>query len=527
MTEFNEHHLEGYLNIISELFYDYKDSEFVINKLNTHINGLPTLFKNMDEENKLRSFRRDELLKQAEIFNNSFLSENNYYYIPNTGLFIHYDDVNYKNVSEDAIYYAIFSRITENKNVLQSWKYKIKTHIIKVIKDTPIHSSIPESGTIQNVQSHLCPAIFKNKKYTKYFLTIIGDAILRKDDKNVYLVSTEGKDFLLNLSQQLYFILGKSYTDGFKYKYYEYEFSNCRILNIQSNNSEEILHFLKNNILNLISVCCYLSKKYGSADQFLYNHCNDTNIVNNTLFLKNNNQEDIVGLFIKEFTQGADKDIPYKNIYLLWKQFLQKYNLPFVISQVNFKKLLKQMNIYDDVNDICKNISSKESMDISYFQQFWDENIKITDENVTEDVFEIDEIYNIFNDWCKHPERKIVTYLNEDKMRELIIWINPDITIEDGKYVYNIRCCLWNKKTNIDLAIESLNNSSTKETNVLQKYKYYCKFVKQNSNNEIKASKYIVSKQYFEDYLSTVLTTSASNLSLLSLTSNTSNTSNN
>ena len=123
----------------------------------------------------------------------------------------------------------------------------------------------------------------------------------------------------------------------------------------------------------------------------------------------------------------------------------------------------------------------------------------------------------MFNDWCKESERKIITNLNEDKVREIINWINPNINIENDKYIYNILCKLWNKRANIELALQSIDATSQKDLSALQKYKLYCKFVKQNSDNSIKSSKYIVSKQYFEDFISSTLNSSTSAVSLMSL----------
>ena len=508
--------LEKYDNIITDLYEQYKNNNYIMNKLDNHITGLPDMLRNIDEEYNKRNIRRNELTKETELFVNNFLMNNHYYYIPNSELFITYNEEHYKLVSEDNILHNILTSISGNQNILQTWKYKIKTHIIKLIKQTPINSSIPESFTIQHVLSNLHPNIFGNKNQTKYFLTIIGDAILKKEENNIHIVSPESKEFLNIFSQHLYLLLNKSYIDNFKYKYYDYDFALCRLVNIKNNITDKLTTFLKNNMLDIISVSCHYSNRYGSADLFLRDNCNDNTYVDNVLFLKNNTGDDIIKIFINDFTQSDDKNIPYKNMYLLWRQFLKKYNLPFIVSHANLKKHLKQLDIYDETTDMCKNISSKESVDLTYFQQFWNDNI-IVDSEEADDILEIEEIYTMFNDWCKESERKIITNLNEDKVREIINWINPNINIENDKYIYNILCKLWNKRANIELALQSIDATSQKDLSALQKYKLYCKFVKQNSDNSIKSSKYIVSKQYFEDFISSTLNSSTSAVSLMSL----------
>ena len=54
--------------------------------------------------------------------------------------------------------------------------------MIKKIKCQNLFSIIPNSDTIQNCLNLLIPNIFSNKQEAKYFLTIIGDCILKKNE---------------------------------------------------------------------------------------------------------------------------------------------------------------------------------------------------------------------------------------------------------------------------------------------------------------------------------------------------------
>ena len=60
------------------------------------------------------------------------------------------------------------------------WKHKTKTHIIKLIKERTLFTSIPETYTIQTVLGFLQTTLFETKDAAKYFLTVLGDNILKK-----------------------------------------------------------------------------------------------------------------------------------------------------------------------------------------------------------------------------------------------------------------------------------------------------------------------------------------------------------
>ena len=99
----------------------------------------------------------------------------------------------------------------------------------------------------------------------------------------------------------------------------------------------------------------------------------------------------------------------------------------------------------------------------------------------------------IFNDWNK--EKSIC----EEEFKEICISYNPNLIIENNKHIHNITCKLWDKITDIDIALQNYKDTidtiDTQYTNI-DAYKYYCKFI-----NKSKDKKYIVSKSYFDKYL--------------------------
>jgi hypothetical protein len=181
---------------IKTLLDKYKDNEYMIQRLHNHIvNYLPNTLENEDKNHEKRLNRTNYLTNEQQIFIQVFLSKNKYFYLPNNNFFYEYDGQKYLIVKEDDVIHKLLSSIS-NDRVLLQWKHKTKLNIIKQIKDRGLFSSIPETDTIQNVLNVLYPAIFTSKNSAKYFLTIIGDNILKKNSHTIFLVSQKMKQLL-------------------------------------------------------------------------------------------------------------------------------------------------------------------------------------------------------------------------------------------------------------------------------------------------------------------------------------------
>ena len=166
-----------YQNNISELLEKYKDNDYMKQRLHFHIiNLLPNTLDNECKNHEKRIIRNDFLTHEHQQFIQVFLSENQYFYLPNNNCFYFYDGINYSPIKEDIIHHQLLTTISKDKKLMQ-WKYRTKINIIKQIKERTLFSSIPESDTIQNVLNVFYPSIFSSKNYAKYFLTIIGDNI--------------------------------------------------------------------------------------------------------------------------------------------------------------------------------------------------------------------------------------------------------------------------------------------------------------------------------------------------------------
>lgn len=475
--------------LLQQMKQRYKDNPYVLQKLNQYIEHIPDYLKNVELEYTKRSAKKDEQQKQTTMFVQFFFHHNEYYYISSTEFFIQYANKQYTLVSEDEIHNKIHIELSKQPFYMRQWKFKIKNIILKQIKDTSIIHCIPDTKTIQSTLKLFYPSVFQNKNHLKYFLTIIGDTLLKKDTHLIHIIDHSYKQFLKCLSEHIYKYIGKSITETFKYKYYEHNYSDCRLFpSIQP--IDENFIFIRDNIINIIAISYYYSSRYKSSDQFL-NTCNDKEYTDQTYLLSTFTPESVVEKCISElFVKDTPNEncLSYKDVYFLWRVFLKKYKLPCISSQSNFKSILSTMNILDQEKDICKGLQSNVPITWNTFQHFWTQTISVGDE--VDDELEIDEITTLYNIWISNKGYK-EEQLTEDYLLEILSWMMPEIIIDNEKIVYNISCKLWNKKQDIIDCIKDIPESKT--TN-LEKYKYY---VECNGSND----KIIANKQYFEQII--------------------------
>ena len=225
------------ITVVKGLYDKYLDDDYARAALVYHIkNTLPSLLQQKCDARIQREERRKTLEETSEEFIREFINSSSYYYNPNIDLFFVYHNNTYKIINEDEIEHEIRTTITDQQNSeLSTWKYKIKNQIIKKIKERDLLTSIPESETIQRVLNALTPFVFKNKDSAKYFLTIIGDILLKKNT-NTYFISTKAKHFISELGEESYALFGTSnMMNHFKFKFYEHKYDECRLIDTVEN----------------------------------------------------------------------------------------------------------------------------------------------------------------------------------------------------------------------------------------------------------------------------------------------------
>jgi hypothetical protein len=516
------------INTINQIYDKYEKNPYMLSKTNHYIiNQLPTILNNINMTHIERQSRIEELSQNQDQFIESFLNNNQYFYISSTENFFFYDGVHYQHFNEDDILYHILSTISKERE-LSSWKQSTKNTIMKRIRENSLIKSIPESETIQYVIDSLCPLLFKSRTETKYFLTILGDNILRKNIDIIHYIDVKSKPFIRSFNHFCQIWIGQNLYQTFKYKYHDHDYNDCRIINISNFVKSEIIwnSIIPQSGLDIICVACHYSERYGSSDNYLLECSNDNEIINSVFYLKNNTQTTIVDSFISEYlnldnnqipantiqinnltTQYRNTKITWRDMQYLWKNFLESKKLPSIMFLQTLKGHLttRLVRHYNESMDVFVGICSKYLPEIQKFLEFW-EKTAVYDEN--EVNFEIEEIVILFRKWCDNNET--ATNLNDKQILDVISYFYPNLEIEKDKYISNIRNNLWDKQLDIQIALDNMKNdireqvttqsnqrtvspSIRNNVSIYDAYRYYCKYY--SSTNTI------VSKTYFEKYV--------------------------
>jgi hypothetical protein len=504
--------MSTYIDTVKDLFVKYYTNPYMRQRLCFHLtNILPSTLESEYKNHEKRLERTAFLTNEQQTFIQVFLSKNQYYHLQNNGTFYHYDGKTYKLVTEDDIQYQLLSTISKDRT-LMDWKHKTKINIIKQIKERNIFKSVPETDTIQKIINLLCPSMFSTKSQVKYFLSIIGDGVLKKQNDLIFLTKPKTKKVLNELDYMCYIVTGyANITNNFVTKYNEtYNYNNCRLINISDTMSVENLREIFNkNGLDFLCVAAHYSERYGNSDQYLLS---SEDLANYALYMKNNSQIEVFNKFcsysfeeVVGETENNNKkySISWKNMHFIWKLFISKHSLPSVIYSNNLKKLLKDRFAYDETSDTFYNITSKYLPFVSHFIQFWESTISITTGSEFDHEIEVDELCGLFKKWIQSNDE--TTYYagntNEHDILKILNHYFPNIEIIDNKYILNVKCSLWNKITEMNQTLVSLKNYY-KESVLLNQnsslipfdeiYAYYVKH---------KQIKFTISKLYFEKYL--------------------------
>jgi hypothetical protein len=101
---------------------------------------------------------------------------------------------------------------------------------------------------------------------------------------------------------------------------------------------------------------------------------------------------------------------------------------------------------------------------IQKFLSFWEETIVI-DETLTNMDYEIEELCFLFKHWQEGREKGNIVLVSDTEMLDLIAFyfpgvsVYPGVSAENAKYVYGIRCSLWDKQQDIYVAMEQLKEN--------------------------------------------------------------------
>jgi hypothetical protein len=537
-------------NII-DLFTKYNENPYILHRLQTYLTNLPNMLETENKRHEERVTRINELTMEQENFYKVFLSKHQYYHMPYNNIFYEYDGKTYKIIKEDDIHHNLLSTITD-EGKLMVWKHKTKQNIIKKIKERLLFKSVPETYTIQNVFGFL-NTIFETKIETKYFLTVIGDCILKKTEHGslMFFTNSNTKKLVSFIDSIAYITTGNSIMSNFISKYHEsHNLSMYRLIktNDKTNTvSSDLIKDVLNKIgIDLLCVAAHYSDRYNNSDQFLSNLPNmletEDPVKKYVMFFSVNNMDKIISDFINQCiepiapntsntsntlntlntlnTSTNTYNLSWNNMHYIWKLYLSNINVPNMIYSNNLKTLLKTRLPHSEiitssgVSDIIfTNVTSKFLPSVSNFLSFWEKHITILnndnifEDNFFDDEYEIDEILYIYK--LTNKNLNINISVSEEVIIKMIChYFYPQVEVIDNKYITNIHCNLWSKQDDINEMLynykEQKKGKIAEDSTLIsfddlyQSYKSYFQakiFVNKVLNP-------IVSKHFFEKFLS-------------------------
>ena len=505
--------------MINDLNFKYTENSYMIQRLETHLFNLPNTLEQENKKYDERVSRFNELTLEQDNFYKVFLSKHQYFYMPYNSIYYEYDGKTYKIIKDDNIHYQLLSTITDEGKLIQ-WKHKTKQNIIKKIKERTLFKSTPETYTIQNVLGFL-QTIFHTKTEAKYFLTIIGECILKKNNDNLlYFVSSNLKKIIILIDSIVYVTTGNSIMNNFITKYHDTHKLNLYRL-IKTNETTNVLSFdivkgVLNNIgIDILCVATHYYERYTNTDNYL-NTKDEDDIKNYVLYFVYNPLEKIVDDFVNQCIEkvNVESTISWKSMHYIWKLYLSSINLPNMIYLTQLQILLssKIENINENGNVIFINVTSKYLPSVSSFISFWDKFITITNDTNNDDEYEIDELITLY----KMSDQKNTQLSDINMIKMICHYFNPQVEVIDNKYVTNIKCNLWSKHDDINEFLQSYKfNINSNFTNLLNSnieiisfndlYQSYKMFFKAKGTVDQKIY-LIVSKQFFEKYITNKLT---------------------
>ena len=542
--------LDATLEILSNIWKtnaDISGNEHVLERIHSHIkHQLPVIIKNYNSIHIERESRKKSLEIVSEEFIETFLNRTKYYYSHHSELYFSYNQVHYSIINEDEIHHRILTEITgqgakslgDVASNLLTWKYKIKNRIIKNIQNRDILKSIPESNTIQHVIGKLYPNLFRTRDHAKYFLTLLGDVLLKKAAPLIYFISSTAKELIKDLGAECCSLFGiNAFNSAFKFKYYEHNYNDCRIVNFQmanmkahnstssgAVNTADVIRSsdLQISIIDLFCVAAHYSQRYGNADEFLIRQCKTYEVRDHAWFFKTRTESQIIDEFMKFATEpssNVDCGITWHNMLYLWKMYLTEFQIPNMIFNAVLKTRITEylygsgsmgVDVQMQSLDVFPNITSRHLPMVSKFMCFWSENCSVNDDEIE---MEIDELSTLFNEYLSTSTLTSFTEntkttssqnsyhnISDAALLGMIRHFYPDVNIEDDKYLINVGCKMWSKKDEIRLYLElfkmqCITNNISIPQPLYNAYEYYCSKCYESKDRRA------VSKRYFEKFL--------------------------
>lgn len=492
--------------IFNTICETHKGNDCMINKISKYLlSELSPRLRANSFDNDSNSARESWFRRHAARVMDSVITEQQYFFIKQSHQYVKYNDDDYHPTTFDAILIDVRDRISRDIGTSQNapttglteWKQEVGCEVLEKIQTVFLHETIPNSSTIQTVISSLFPSIFETRDEAKYFLTVIGDSLMGKFDNMVYLTDISLKPYITKLQRDIGLIMGiPNCLTGFKYKYHDHTYGDCRILNVCIR--EDIVY--PQNPLNLFAVALHYSMRHSGADEFAERYLRKETL-ERLFLLRDNSASDIIHTFIDTMIQRVDSSIEtnvqQKDILFLWKNFLESKKLPNIMFSTTFIDIFRSIEnisyIFVESDCVFTNITSNHLPGVSSFRAFWDKCIVLT--NNPMDELELDEITLLYRSFLTSSKRSLT--LDASDIHQIIRHFHPSIDITGEKFVYGITHKHWDKFQQVCDFLNKTNSISIDTMSITSMYKKY---------TECDNGTYIVSKNYFESVVNKITT---------------------
>lgn len=481
--------LEIYQTMLRDLYHIYQDkqllhssdsieyraSQYALHKLDTIMTELTdTIDVHYQSFEKREEYRKYLEHIQREYVEN-FLKNHTHqlFYIHKTDVYIQYNGNVCTIVNENTISHQILTEISDASHPLFNRRYLVKKQLLAQLKHRNLLGTTPSSETIQRILGFLTPTFIENKEGAKYFMTVIGDMLLKKNSSIssqslIYLVDPIVKPFIDAIEKYIYFYwAGSIRLDGFKYKYYDHEYERCRLIRFHTNIQQENIwyYFLKENILDFVMVATHYSMRYKNADELL-DKTYDEELRNYSRYLLNHSKEDVVQQFIRLYLvkqesipdnslsteqdqhqqekQHPSGKIKWIQMVYLWRLYVEKEGIPSIVMLQQLKEILIQSGLsFDSDLNVFHGVTSKSLHTVQDFERFW----STTLETKESEQLELGEVLIAYNNWAKHErtEGNSVSQLTENMVLTFVKYFHNEHEV-DGRVIYGIMCRDWKRE---------------------------------------------------------------------------------
>jgi hypothetical protein len=476
------------LEKISGICDIYSDNEAMMDKINQYVDTLVSnthmeykrQIDRIDKQNRDKKDRIDRTTDILERFETKFNAEYPYGYCGRSERFILYDGNDYISGNEDSLLENIFG-MASNDDDFRGSKYKIKTMMIKKIKEISPLRINPSDNTIDSIINSLYPIYFPSIDDVKLFLITLGMCLLEKNtDQYTVMYKSSIRNLLKMIENEHFVSFGDaSRLSSFKMRFKDYSYNHT--IFIKSNEDDSLPCYPPHKLMNLLCVACHLSR-ICTIDEFIdnpiYQKC-----VRYSLYLRNKTPNDILDEFLHHnITNCKGMHMSDTVMGFVWNKFNQKLSIPDVIGKSKMIEMLQERLEYNYEKKKFINITSIHAPSMYYFTKFLAENITES-ENEMENEYTTAEIIFLFKKWF---DKRLDYNITGDLVMNVFREQYPDTIKNDDTIVCNLSS--WDKNDIISkIYYSTIREGNVKIDDIYDKYL-----------GELDNEFPIITKKYFE-----------------------------